>query len=164
MAEDTRDLTPPDDGETLDLRELARPTRPVLTSVGRLVMRRQSALGPLDRVRVARLRAEAEQKAAALDLMPDDSGPGTLEELAETVVEAEAELLRLVVPGITEEQLAELSAPERAGVLALFFGATPAGALQAVAGVREMLDGREPRGARRSRASSGSTAATRRAG
>jgi hypothetical protein len=84
--------------------------------------------------------------------------------MAETVVSAEDELLRLVVPGITDEQLAGLGAPTRAGILSSFFGATSAGAKAVVAEVAAMLDGRERRGARRSRASSGSTAATRKAG
>jgi hypothetical protein len=159
-----RETATPADPDVLDLRELVeRPVR-VLTSVGELRLRRISTLGPLERARVAARLDEAERYAKQLDDDPPAGDESTsLVQLAEQLVDAENELLRRLVPGVTDEQLDALPAPERAGLIAAFYGATDAQARRAVAVTNAALLGRQT-GARSSRASRGSTAATPSAG
>jgi hypothetical protein len=167
----TQHLPDPPDDDPLDLRDLAASHQVVMTSVGRLHMRKLSSLGPLDRVRVSVLFERVTRRAGQLDESlrrgePPDGDP-SLESLARTMLQDEDDLLRLVVPDITDDQLEGLPAPERAGLLAVFFGASGERAREAVAKATATLMplAETPRaGAKRSRASSGSTAATRRRG
>lgn len=175
------DLDDDEDG-VLDLTQVARATRPVITSAGRLTMRRMSGLGPLDRTRVvaqhaqmARVMGELEHEQATMTQQahagakpagPDGQGAVlSLDAIAARLIAQEDELLRIALVDVTDEQLAKLSAPERAGILSAFFGATPAEAQRVVAGVVAYMEARaikksRRRGTKPSPVSSGSTAAT----
>jgi hypothetical protein len=168
----TQDTTaPPDTREALDLRRLADASQPILTAAGRLELRRITSLGPLQRTRVTVMRSAALEAERRLGDSPMDAPPARLEALAQAVMDAEDDLLRQVLVDVTDEQLELLPAPERVGILAAFFGASPTEARAAVdlAERLELVMARaqeppRPRGAKSSRASSGSTAATRRHG
>ena len=152
--------TPPDElGEDLDLRSLASPARPVLTSAGRLQLRRIVSLSPLQRARVAVLQAACRRAQRALDALDFDTA--TDEQLGEAgaaVIAAENDLFRLLLVDPTDEQLEALGAPERVGLLAAFFGASPAEAREAVDRATAMLARVDSPGPKPPPDSSGSTA------
>lgn len=167
MVEDPKDpqeAVRPDrteDEDTLDLRQLANPTRPVLTSAGPLTLRRMSSMGPLDRTRVMVAQVKAARKARLLedlDLEAEDADERLLA-VSEEIRREEDALLRLMLVDVDQETLDALDAPERVGLMAAFFGAAPEAARGAVQDAAAML-GRAAvlsPGAKRSRGSSGST-------
>jgi hypothetical protein len=159
MADEQHPHPTDEDTDPLDLRLLATPTRAILTSAGRLEMRRVSSLGPLQRAKVAVLQARAKRADERLAKAGPNTPADRLEVLAGDVLEAEDELLRVMLVDPTPEQLEALGQPERVGIITAFFGATAAEAQRAVAAATAMLE-LPPDGPTPSPASSGSTAAT----
>jgi hypothetical protein len=156
MTETAAPPAPPAEDELLDLRELVQTVRPTMTSAGLLQVRLQSALGPLDRVEASVAWQKLAQAEHAINTAPADADAKTRRQLAARYTDAEDRVLRIVVEGVTAEQLKALPPAERAGLAVAFYGATAEQVRRAVAVAAQAAH----LGESQSPASSGSTAAT----
>ncbi len=171
MATDTSTTDPPEDqDQILDLTDLVRPRRSVRTTAGTFPMSGVELLAPIDRAQVQTALSEAQRLAG--EVMRAGFGTPEAETLADAMAKSEDVVLAFALPGSEREERDRLTPPERAAIVAAFYGAADDAAFGLAQNLRKLAtDAAEnmakdaaTTGAKRSRGSKRSTAATRKAG
>lgn len=155
-----------DDDLILDLRDLVKPRRRVRTSVGDFGLMGIEQLDAISRTEIAESLHAAQRQAT--EIIGMEIGTSEYRAAAEALGETEDEVLRVALTDSTREQRDQLAPPERAAILAAFYGAADEAALTMASQLRRVMAEHTPpdapTGARSSRSSKRRTAATRSAG